>query len=319
MLPPVYNNAEASFARSSEVTGNSVRNIEGFYGCAACADLQIKSQPNYQLLLPPISSSGLSNTSRYSGANRNGIAHVIVSQTTGSIKNHPKRNCQSYTEPTKGMNSSTIWNNVGRFFAVVPTVENFKQYLEASQVPEYKTQLGQHYSIEINQKLKQKYKNGNVQLRLPPSLSAQMVVTESIVFYRLLSGFVKCKNDNNSRSEEAGIVEKFPDNYFGTSPYSLLPFEQKIKIEINALGLHPIKSDTLVTDGEVMKEIVDKTQELKDTIENNNKLKMRVLNELKEKENTFIKRAERAKLWNSVIVKQDSSQRKDQKKTKKSR
>ena len=240
---------------------------------------------------------------------------------TSIVRAHQKRvNDSTYSEPVRPMNSTTIWNNVNRFFTVTPRVETLQKFLQPTELPDTKIPMGPHYSIAINQRLKQKYKNGNVQLRLPSLVISQNAEgSQSDVFHRLLSAFVECKAPPPTQESEGGTISEFPDNYFGTSPYSHLSVEQKITIEIKALGLLPDNTGSRLTDNEVMKDIVEKTQELSDVIERNNKTKLRILQILKSKEEMLIKREERAKQWSSISIKPEVTQRKEHKKPKKSR
>ncbi|KAH0793211.1 hypothetical protein GPJ56_002920 [Histomonas meleagridis] len=246
---------------------------------------------------------------------------------TSLARSHQKRtNDSAYSEPVRPMNSSTIWNNVNRFFTVTPRVETLQKFLQPTELPDTKVPMGAHYSIAINQRLKQKYKNGNVQLRLPSLVISQNAEgTQSDIFHRLLSAFVECKPPPTPPTHpppqeiEEDEVSQFPDNYFGTSPYSHLSIEQKITVEIKALGLIPENTGSRLTDNEVMKDIVEKTQELKEVIERNNKAKLKILQVLQSKEEMLMKREERAKQWSTISTKPEVAPRKEHKKPKKSR
>lgn len=103
----------------------------------------------------------------------------------------------SNSSSTKSMTALTIWNNVNKFFVITPTIEQFQSKLQTSELPDTKVPLGPHYSIGINQKLKQKFKNGNVQLRIPPGVIAESPEgVTSIIFHRLLASFVTLDVDD---------------------------------------------------------------------------------------------------------------------------
>jgi hypothetical protein len=228
------------------------------------------------------------------------------------------------------MSSSTIWNNVNRFFAVTPTVELFRPILTPTVVSESSIELGPHYSIAMNQRLKSKFRQGNVQLRLPPSLveaPEQAEVSPTVIFHRLLSAFVPlteepfrpktpprpCGNLTFSKANPA----QFPVNYPGTSPYSLLSFEEKLMIEVRTMGLVPNRTTPRLTDNEVMNEITEKTQQLAEMTQASNELRRTILVELEEKESGLKTRAEMAKQWATVQPKPEVPPKKEQKKAKK--
>jgi hypothetical protein len=228
------------------------------------------------------------------------------------------------------MSSSTIWNSVNRFFAVTPTVDLFKPILTAAELTETSIQLGPHYSIAMNQKLKAKFRQGNVQLRLPPALvdaPEQSEVSPTVVFHRLLSAFVptgtqpfsvtppvqKCGNFGVSNFNPS----QFPVNYPGTSTYSMLPFEQKVMLEVKALALVPDGSAPRLTDNEVMNEITEKSQQLAELMQVSNGLRRAILDELEAKQGGLVTRAEMAKQWAAVVPKQEIAPKKEQKRPKK--
>lgn len=254
-----------------------------------------------------------------------------IKSTMNLIKAHPKRMNSDGTphESTRNMNSSTIWNNVNKFFTITPTVEHFKNFLTPVKLPDTNIQLGQHYSISVNQKLKLKYKNGNVQLRLPPAIvetPEQTEISPTVVFHRLLSSFIPC--DEATIPEDIQKMpsvnlnfsnlnpDMFPVNHPGTSTYSMLPFEQKLVLEVKSIGLVPDASGPKLTDNEVMNDIIESTQEYKEIIEENNKSRNRILKILEEKEEYLLQRAERAKKWSQVNVKPESAPKNNQKRPK---
>ena len=247
-----------------------------------------------------------------------------------TMKPHKRTQSEPLFEPTRSMTSTTIWTNVNKFFAVTPTVDRFRPLLSPAEPPETAIQLGPHYSVSINQKLKQKFRNGNVQLRLPPELvesPEQMEISPTVMFHRLLSSFVGCDEESyRSRKPHKVAINlnvpvfsrsMFPSNHPGTSPYSLLPFEQKLVNEVRALGLTPDGNGPKLTDNEVMNEIMEKSRALGELMRETNALRREMMEELARKERRLIERAEMAKKWAMLPVKQEQSQKKDQKRAKK--
>jgi hypothetical protein len=227
------------------------------------------------------------------------------------------------------MNSSTIWTNVNRFFAVTPTVKMFRPYLTVIDLPDSLIQLGTHYSIAINQKLKQRFPKGNVQLRLPQALvetPEQSEISPTVVFHRLLSAFVPCDERPFKPKVPPRQVEpapfsdfnpaQYPVNYPGTSTYSLVPFDQKLMLEVRALGLTPDGSAPRLTDNEVMNEIVEKNQELAELLAVSNRLRKAIFTELEKKQGRLLERAEMAKQWATIVPRQEVVPKRDQKRPK---
>jgi hypothetical protein len=106
-------------------------------------------------------------------------------------------------------------------------------------------------------------------------------------------------------------------NYPGTSTYSLLPFEQKLMLEVKAIGLVPDGSAPRLTDNEVMNEINEKTQELAELLQVSNALRQTILAELEAKQSGLVSRAELAKQWASVAPKPEIAPKREQKRPKK--
>jgi hypothetical protein len=244
------------------------------------------------------------------------------------IKPYPRSPTDPSFEPSKSMSSATIWNNVNRFFSVTPTMDVHKNHLAGAELPQSTIQLGTHYSIAINQKLRAKFRNGNVQLRLPQEFVEtpdQPEVSPTIVFHRLLSAFVPCDERpyKPKHAQRAGNLHfsnfdpsQFPVNCAGTSAYSLVPFEQKLMIEVRSLDLVPDVSVPKLTDNEVMNDIVETNRELGDAITASNKLREAVRLELEAKEGKLIARAQIAKNWSVAAPRPEVSQKKDHKRPK---
>lgn len=263
------------------------------------------------------------------------VPQTNIKNQINLIKSHQKRmNSDSTTyEPhvSKNMNSSTIWNNINKFFTVTPTVEFFRKILTDTKPPDTNIQLGPHYSISVNQKLKLKYKNGNVQLRLPSSIvetpEQTNEISPTVVFHRLLASFVPLDDsqvpENIQRASNPNLnfatlsPEMYPVNQPGTSSYSLLPFEQKLVLEVHSIGLVPDGSGPKLTDNEVMNDIMEKTQEYQKIIDENNKQRQRILKILLEKEPILLERAARAKKWGQVVIKPETVPKNNQKRPKK--
>ena len=247
-----------------------------------------------------------------------------------TMKPHKRAQSEPTFEPSRSMTSTTIWTNVNKFFAITPTVEKFRQWLSPAELPDTAIQLGPHYSVSINQKLKQKFRNGNVQLRLPPELvetPEQMEISPTVMFHRLLSSFVGCDEEVVRPRKVHKVAmnltvpvfsqNMFPSNHPGTTPYSLLPFEQKLMNEVRSLGLTPDGSGPKLTDNEVMNEIMEKSHALGELMRETNALRREMMEELVRKERRLKERAEMAKKWAMIPVKQEQSQKKDQKRAKK--
>jgi hypothetical protein len=203
----------------------------------------------------------------------------------------------------------------------------FQPYLAAAQLPETSVPLGTHYSIGVNQKLKQKFRN--VLLRLPPALvetPEQTEISPTVVFHRLLSAFVPCDHKPFKLRAPAHPSAAFafsdfspaqhPVSYAGTSMYSLVPFEQKLMLEIKAIDLIPDRSAPRLTDNEVMNEIIEKNRKLSELVEVSNVLRRQIFAELEKKEEWLLQRAEMAKQWASIAPRQEVAPKKDQKQPK---
>jgi hypothetical protein len=181
----------------------------------------------------------------------------------------------------------------------------------------------------MNQKLKTKFKQGNVQLRFPPALVDAGVSDGSptLLFHRLLSAFVPTDVKvfkPKQAQRPCGTVtfsnfnpSQFPVNYAGTSTYSQLPFEQKLTMEVRALSLVPDGSAPRLTDNEVMGEIMDKSQQLSQLMQESNALRSSILAELEAKQKTLAARAEMAKQWAALPPKLETPSKKEQKRPKK--
>lgn len=230
---------------------------------------------------------------------------------------------QDATSETTRMTANTIWDNVKKFFPDAPKLERCAAYLNPVRPPDsaMTIQLGPHYSVAMNQELKRKFKNGNVQLRLPQALiqaPEQADVSPTVVFHRLLSALVPCDiDDYKVRNPQKHVVSSVPGfnqnqhpvDYPGTSPYSFLPFEQRLASEVKALGLIPDSSGPRLTDNEVMNEIMEKTRELTELMEKTNGLRKQIMDELKSKESELIMRAERVKAWEKAPVKSEQKKK----------
>jgi hypothetical protein len=213
---------------------------------------------------------------------------------------------------------------------VTPTVDTFRSFLATPEISDAPIQLGPHYSIVMNQKLKAKFKQGNVQLRFPPALvdaGGELESSPTLLFHRLLSAFVPTDVKPFKAKQQArpcGNVtfsnfnpSQFPVNYPGTSTYSQVPFEQKLIIEVRALALVPDGSVPRLTDNEVMGEIMEKSQQLALLMEESNALRAQIFAELETKQKTLVARAEMAKQWAVLQPKAETPAKKEHKRPKK--
>ena len=72
-----------------------------------------------------------------------------------------------------------------------------------------------------------------------------------------------------------------------------------------------------MTDNEVMNDIIQKSKELKQVADETNRMKMDLLETLKNKEKELLERKEKSKKWGSVSFKVEQGQKKDLKRPKK--
>jgi hypothetical protein len=124
---------------------------------------------------------------------------------------------------------------VNRFFAVTLTVEAFRLYLAAPAISDASIKLGSHYSIAMNEKLKAKFKHGNVQLRFTPApldAGTEAKGSPTLLFRRPLAASVPMEAKPFKPKQQprpCGNLTfldfnpaQFPVNESGTSAYSQL-------------------------------------------------------------------------------------------------
>lgn len=196
---------------------------------------------------------------------------------------------------SKQLNCNTIWNQVNRFFGTVPTVTNLAKYLYQIDVTPSRGQIGQHYSIAYNEKLKQKYKNDSVQIRIPGTISSTTtsnVSSPDVVFQRLLCSFVHLSKErsierNNKITDTPTIdhnVDALHPNAYGTSIYTSIPFEQKLILEVQSLGLHPGKSAINTVDNQIAREMDMAHEEYINSLKKTNQMRAVIMDKLKKME-----------------------------------
>jgi hypothetical protein len=92
-------------------------------------------------------------------------------------------------DANRHLSACSLWQSTNRFFAAAPTLERFEQLLRTVEPPSKNIPLGRHYSITINQALRQRYKGATVLLKAPteaaPADGAQISPTS--LFHRLLA------------------------------------------------------------------------------------------------------------------------------------
>ena len=254
-----------------------------------------------------------------------------------------KKRTEQYPEVTtsRSINSNTIWHNTQKFFQTIPTYAKLEKYLKPSKRPDTNIQLGPHYSISINEKLRKKFSNGNVLIRLPSSIldsPEHTKISATEIFHRLLSSFVPVNdydnldsnkisdsnselnnhnNHNNTLNESQTHFNdlsssdfrhsiqnssSIPTEVAGTTLYSRLPFEQKLMMEVEFLDLKPNSSIPRMADNEVMSDILEKAKIYSRTIRKTNKIKKQIIAKLLEKEPLFRKREEQKKEWSKFII-----------------
>ncbi|EAX94334.1 hypothetical protein TVAG_441530 [Trichomonas vaginalis G3] len=207
------------------------------------------------------------------------------------------------TETTsRQINSMTIWNQVNRFYSTVPTVSNLANFLYPIDITPKRGQIGQHYSIAYNDKLKQKYKNDSVQIRIPGSITpanANSGASPEVVFHRLLCSFVQLTKERpverNGKNFEAPPIDHnaealFP-NAYGTSIYTSIPFEQKLLLEVQSLDLHPGKNEIISVDNDIAREIDLANEEYINSLKKTNQMRASILERLKAAEPSLVAKA----------------------------
>ena len=246
---------------------------------------------------------------------------LVRSTSTRNIKNQDE-------QPQKHMTSQTIWNTTQKFFGTVPTVDIFKNYLSQVEDKPQIVQLGPHYSIAINQKLRQKFKNETVQIKVPDFLVRQNSFignTPIVNFNRIIAALIPVTNIDNNIERNVEPLQKnsvlefpqnlndfsieenskvmFPTETPGTSYYSKLSFEEKLSLEIASLGLNPSEGDASQTDNEVMNEIMILQEQYKKSTQQTNKLREMISNKLQENQQKLKERNEKNRIWAQMIEK----------------
>ena len=243
--------------------------------------------------------------------------------------------------PQKPYTSNSIWNSVYRFFSTVPTYDQFKKYLEVIDDKPEQVELGQHYSITFNEKLKQKFKSDAILLKVPENAvqpTGKFGNVPIVSFRRVVAALVPIVDDKKlteqqKEADNEGTTNSYqqvqfvdpqsqqrmnqladfeiddysknlnPTNLFGTSHYSRLNFEEKLSLEVASLGLDPTSGGPCEIDNEIMEEIISLQQEYKKSVESINTLRETISKKLIEEHDKLVERNEKAKKWTQMVEK----------------
>ena len=240
-----------------------------------------------------------------------------------------KSNIQPEQQQQKQLSSTTIWNSVQKFFNIIPSYENFKKILDPIEISNELLPLGPHYSLSINKKLSQRFRNESILLKIPSNFmnsSSHIEASTSVIFHRLLSSLISPLEFESTQKEfsqktEIGYSETelfqvddniFPNDICGTSNYSILTFEEKLPLEIKSLNLIPNNNEPLLTDNEIMNEIHQLQTEFSNYINYSNKIRNYISNLIKINEKNIIERHQKIKNWGIIIEKCEQIQKKQQ-------
>jgi len=244
-----------------------------------------------------------------------------------------KRMTKTKSQPEqhqKQLPATAIWNSVQRFFNIVPTPSHFSKILSRIDLVSDQIPLGAHYSITINRKLSQRFRNDSVMLKIPHAFlntSSHIDASPNIMFNRLLSSFIPLINEDNSMISHKTIAKfnpmsprdlnvnddaVYPSEIAGTSFYSSMTFSEKLPLEIKSLGLNPNVNEPCLTDNEVMNEIHVLERQYNNSLNSTNEFRSRILKLLTDNESKITERAERIKGWGAVIEKCEQIQKKQQ-------
>ena len=279
----------------------------------------------------------LASSTRYIPVTRHAISrstsisfqpNIQPVQQVKQTKRHKKTD-DSTDHNVKPMTSQTIWNSINRFFGVSPTAESFQQYLNPIEEKIAVTPLGQHYSIAYNQKLRQRFKNDNVRIKVPDyvDIPSKKIGDFNVVSsHRLLAALIPVVHDDSEASletmadhapdEEHSKVQPtndfkldnsnenlYPTNVFGTSYYSKLSFEAKLSLEVISLDLKPSSDQPEEIDSEVMNDLVNLKSEYTKIIEKTNKSRSTIITNLKAIQEKLAIKHEKYKIWAQMIEK----------------
>ena len=230
------------------------------------------------------------------------------------------------SQPARQLSAMSIWTQENKFLGVVPTEANLSAYLYPITMVHKRGQLGQHYSIKFNEKLRHKFKNDSVQIRVPLTLASpalQLQQSSEMTFHRLLCALVPLAKEKNIEKtsktvEQHSVIiqndEEIYPNAMGTSTYTSIPFEEKIMLEIYSLGLNPDKTLSLQLDNEIARDFDDVNTEYIQSLEKTNKMRAKILQKLKEAEPELLKKAAKRRRNPPVIERSETPKKSTPKK-----
>ena len=253
---------------------------------------------------------------------RNSSSNISNSLSNSNSRNQIKKikKSDSFLEVPRQYSISSLWNLTQKLLSNIPTVENFKKILSKINIDNSIPDLGPHYSLKINDYLRDKHRDPVI-IRIPTTFASPTITSNtspSIVYHRLLSSFLPLSNENiiekNTPLKEIYFFKQnddviFPVDTCGTSNYSIIPFDEKLLFEINSLMLFPDKTIPCQMDNEVMLEIIELKEEYKKLLNHTNLLRENILNILIKNENEIIRRSLNIKKWIQFIEKTDPSKK----------
>lgn len=240
-----------------------------------------------------------------------------------------KKSKEAAEHHQKPLTSQSIWNSINRFFSSPPTRDAFRQFLSPIEEKITSVPLGQHYSILYNQKLKQKFKTDAVFIKTPEYVeyTTKKIGDLNVVSsHRLLAALIPIQRENVDNSNtnigdpnDEGDQGKFqttndftidvfneslyPTNVRGTSFYSKLSFEEKISLEVMAIGLNPVDEQYEEIDNEIMNDIANLRGEYAKIVEKTNQTRMGIIADLVKREDLLVAKQEKYKIWAAMIEK----------------
>jgi len=247
-------------------------------------------------------------------------ASPSVSSGVGSFGNRlakKSRNSPMISDIPRQLSSNTIWNMTQKFLTIVPTISVFSPYLSQANPDITIPELGPHYSIRYNEFLRNRFRD-TVFLRvsrMPVSSTAAVESSPSIVFHRLLSSFVPLskeividreENPSEIKQIKHNDDEIFPSDTCGTSPYSTVPFDDKLLLEIGSIQLLPNNANPSQMNNEIMLELIRKREKFIKVVNETNRLREYINDRVKNKENFLMERYKNTKKWQDLMEKNEA-------------
>ena len=140
--------------------------------------------------------------------------------------------------PQKPLTSNSIWNSENKFFSTVPTYENYKKYLEVVDEKPEQVELGPHYTITFNEKLKQKFKSDAILLKVPENAvqnSGKFGNFSLVSFRRAIAALVPIVNDDEL-VEKQKEKEDDPHNPSFQQDQFIQPIDQQGQQKVTQLA-----------------------------------------------------------------------------------